>query len=223
MTRFAVMIPYFGNRDPDHMACVAELKCTVLASRNNPYIDMARAYLVEEALEKTNADVLVFIDHDIIFQPHQVELLAEHCISGEYAILGGAYCARRPRGILTCTPMKSVEKIEFYKPGLYPAEHVPMGFTAIRRDVFRTMADYLPYLNTFMGRKVHPFFAHETSHDAYYGEDVSFCRFARRLTFQIGIDAEPRIFHRGSYDYAVEDSAMAVGNLDSLTVTFKRV
>lgn len=221
MTRFAVMIPYFGSRDPDHLACVAELKCPIVTSQNNPYIDMARAFLVEETLEKTDAEVLVFIDHDIIFQPPQVELLANHCMSGEYAVLGGAYSARKPRGILTCSPAKHVETIEFYKPGLYPAEHVPMGFTAIRREVFERLS-YLPIVKTFMGRKVHPYFAHEISAESYFGEDVSFCHRAQAVGFQVGIDAEPRLFHRGSYDYAVEDAAMAVGNLESLTVNFKR-
>lgn len=221
MTRFAVMIPYFGSYDPDHRACVAELKCPIITCRNNPYIDMARAWLVEETLEKTDAEVLVFIDHDIIFQHHQVELLAEHCITGEYAVLGGAYAARRPRGILTCSPAADVESIEFYKPGLYPAEHVPMGFTAIRREVFDAMSD-MPKLNTFMGRQVRPMFAHDTSGTSYYGEDVSFCHRVQQLGFYVGIDAEPRLFHRGTYDYAVEDAAMAIPNHETLTVKFNR-
>ncbi len=221
MTRFAVMIPYFGARDPDHLACVAALTCRVITSQNNPYIDMARAMLVCQALEQTDVEVLVFIDHDIIFQPPQVELLAEHCMSGEYAVLGGAYCSRRPRGMLTCSPDESVSSIEFYKPGLYRAKHVPMGFTAIRREVFEAMSG-MPVLKTFTGQKVRPYFAHDITGDAYYGEDVSFCMRAKCFGFEVGIDAEPRLFHRGSYDYAVEDSAMAVGNFDKLNVTFKR-
>lgn len=226
---FAVMIPYWGGIDHQHLACVRALEKTgvpILTSQNIPYIDMARSFLVEQTREAVpGAKVLVFIDHDILFVPSDVRLLAEHCYGGPYAVLGASYGKRRPRDGLVGLPTDLETPLTFYQPGLVEARFVGMGFTAIDIAVFEkldvSMKRYLcPTVPAQDG--IRPYFRHmlEEGTNYYHGEDISFCRRAQAAGFKVGIDLEPRLLHRGTYDYALEDAGNCVPQNETLTVSF---
>jgi hypothetical protein len=227
--KYAVMIPYYGRRDADHLNCVDKLKAAgveIVACDGCPYIDMARALLVQTALTQTEADVLVFIDHDIMFKPEHVEMLAQHCFDSEYGVLGALYAYRRTEGGLIGKLDSPPSQLDFYVPGLWPAQFLGMGFTAIKRSVFETLDERLPLVNCpTVKMAVRPYFMHSIISDGsgtprYDGEDISFCSRVRESGIKIGVDLEPRIIHRGSYDFTLEDAGSAVPKFQVLTINF---
>lgn len=226
---YAVLIPYYGRRDEDHVACVRSLKnAGVLVAEVDgcPYIDMARAGLVsiiEEATTAAQVDVFVFIDHDIMFQKDAIDKLAEHCRSSEYGMLGVLYAWRKAEGGLIGKLKNPPESLIFYEPGFWPADFLGLGCTAIKREVFDTLKATCPRTHcSVVKRDVHPFFMHMVHpRDGYIGEDVSFCRRVEAAGYKLGVDLEPRIFHRGQYDYAIEDAGASVTRYQTLEVKFK--
>lgn len=225
--KYAVLIPYYGRRDADHLACVEKLKkagIEIVTCDGCPYVDMARAMLVQMALDHTSADVFLFIDHDIMFKKEHADSIALNCHVGEYDVLGALYAYRRAVGGIIGRLKDPPATLEFYKPGFWPAEFLGMGFTAIKREVFEALAKTLPkaYCSAvFMD--VHPFFMHSIHPDGYHGEDISFCRRAEEVGFKLGVDLEPRLIHRGSYDFMMEDAGASAPRYEALTINFKRV
>lgn len=227
MARIVITKPTFGAEDRDHGRCKRALENTgvpIVELEDCPYIDMSRACLVERAFEHDpNLDVIVWIDHDIIFRASDVIALAERCHASEqYDILGVLYSMRRPKFTTIGRPADHVKQAEFYAPGQIDGLFVGLGMTAVKRAVFLKMRETLPYLDCpTVGRKVHPYF-HHSMDGAYLGEDISFCNRAIALGFRVGIDTEPRILHRGRYDYALEDCGIAVPDFPTLIMNFER-
>lgn len=223
--RLIAVSPVFGGADRDHLRCKRELEnlqVTILETENCPYIDMARSALVEMANQiMSDWQLMVWIDHDIIFQAEDVVRLAEHCADSEYDILAALYSMRRPKFTTIGRPAQHVKTAEFYRPGLIDADFCGMGFTATKRHVFERLAATLPKLECpTVGRSIYPFFSHAIDQGAYLGEDISFCYRAQALGMRIGIDTEPRLYHRGQYDYALEDVEIAVPDYPTLHINF---
>lgn len=235
--KYVVLTPYFGGRLGAHLKCMRPLFASgvkLVEIDGCPYIDMAQALLVENALEQCpKAEVLMFIEHDMMFNPEDVEKIIQHLLDSDYDALGAAYSTKKfgnemmvgkpinPQGI----------PITFYQPGIWPAYFLGFGFTAIRRKVFEYMADTLPYVNCpSVQRKVHPFFMHDVSaipHESeaheqlYNGNDVAFYNRMRNLGFNVAIDLEMRVKHLGSYAYSLEDIGNAPPSFEILTVNYK--
>lgn len=232
--KYAVCIPYYGLRDPDHLACVDVLRrqgVPILIVPNCPYVDMARCMLAKLFLTETDADIMMFIDHDIIFQPKQVGEMCQRLHDTDWDILGACYSHRRPSGGLIGHPMHDIKEAVFYQPGIIPALILGMGFCAIKRQVFERLDKHWTkvYCPT-LGQTVHPYFMGMLDNSGmigsqypvyWHGEDVSFLVRARQVGCKIGIDLEPRIYHRGKMDYAIEDAAFnAASNAPSVKVTW---
>jgi hypothetical protein len=222
MSKLAVLIPYFGGVDYEHLQCVNALK--LLAMKNGdvnfhehphcPWIDMAQAYLADRAIEDEEVDILFWIEHDMVFKASDVFLMADRCRQSKYDILGAAYSQRRPKGLVVGEPKE--ENPEFFVDRMYDATHCGMGFTAMKRRVFEELRKtvnevYCPAVD----HKIHPYFAHIIE-DMYLGQDSSFYRRANRAGLNIGIDALPRIFHRGNYNYGLEDTGIQVPRYEKL-------
>lgn len=220
----AVMVPYWGGVDHQHLACMRKVTASgilTVNTQNIPYIDMARGLLIKETMDQSNAKILVFIDHDILFDVNDVFSLATNCIAGPYAVLAGVYAKRKPNEGIVGLPV-GTDEITFYTEGLFEARFVGLGFTAIRREVFEKLNETIKdYECPTVGKRIRPYFRHviEEETDHYLGEDVSFCRRVNAAGFKIGVDAKPRLLHRGSYDYALEDSGNSIPLCDTLKIT----
>lgn len=224
--KFIVLKPTYGAEDRDHGRCKRALEKTgtpIMELEDCPYIDMARAALVENGLEAIpDADVLLWLDHDIIFRADDIIGLARHCHESQYDILGVMYSMRRPKFTTIGRPAPHVAQATFYEPGLIDGAFTGMGMTAVKRRVFEKMKETLPYVECpTVGRHVHPYFHHLIDSKSYLGEDISFCYRAIALGFTVGIDTEYRILHRGKYDYALEDCGIAVPDFKKLTINFE--
>ncbi len=226
----AILVPYFGNVDYEHLQCMNTLKMFAIQQNIKanfielpycPWIDMAQAYLADRALQDPEVDVLFWIEHDMLFSHVDVFKMVDRCRTGEYDILGAAYSQRRPKGFVVGEPkVKDGDKLEFFGDKVYDATHCGMGFTAMKRRVFEELRKdvnmkevYCPPVNM----KIHPYFAHIIE-DMYLGQDSSFYRRANRAGLKIGIDANPRVFHRGPYNFGLEDTGIQVPRYEKLVI-----
>lgn len=201
-----VCVPYFGPKDLEHDESMRDLRRTtdVVEVRDIPWIDQARAVLVSRAL-KHGADVVVFIDHDIVFRPQDVERIA-NAAAERNAIVAGAY-SRKGFGLpLVGAFDPSVESVKFFEGGeLHPAALVGLGFTAIPSSIFDLMSSY-PEVAVAGGERVRPYFLPAVTADQYLGEDAAFCSRVLAHGAKLFIDTTVRLLHRGSYGYSLEDA-----------------
>lgn len=233
--KYVVLTPYFGGRMGAHLKCMRPLFASgvkLIEVDGCPYIDMAQALLVENALEQCpKAEVFMFIEHDMVFNPEDVEKIIHHLLDSDYDALGAAYSTKKfGNEMMVGKPINPDSlPITFYLPGTWPAFFLGFGFTAIRRSVFERMAKTMPYVDCpCVHRKVHPFFIHGLSaiHDTdgeelYNGNDVAFYNRMRALGLKVGIDLEMRVKHIGGYAYSLEDIGNVPPAFDALTVNYK--
>lgn len=220
-TKYVVLTPYMGNRNGAHLACMRELFSQgthMLDVDGCPYIDMAEALLVESALEKTEAEFFMFIEHDMVFNPLDVEKLISHLAMSDYDALGAIYPVKTfGKKKIVGKPVDS--KLTLYVPGLRDAIYLGFGFTAIRRSVFERLALTLPYIEcSAVGRKVHPFFMHGISDGRYNPNDISFYERMRNNDMKIGIDCEICVDHIGTHAYRLEDVYLHVPRYSTLSI-----
>lgn len=240
----SILIPYYGGIDPEHNNCVLGVKnlypeLPVVPLYSCPYIDMARSILVKAAMDISSEWVL-FIDHDILFDPSDVERIHDVLFSRpEIHMVGAPYSMRKPGGAMIGSlrpdPLDPYKPIRFYEGGaLHPAKYTGMGFTAIRTSVFEKLIHEgrmsissecttrgLPELNTGFVDGIYPFFALMLvpEHQAYHGEDVSFCYRVTDAGMNVWLDTSFRIQHKGAYRYMLEDMGMVVPSVNKLDIT----
>lgn len=224
---WAIAVPYFGGKDWEHERCMRAVEkygSPIFMTIGHPYIDMARAKLTYDFLawERPKLDCLLFIDHDILFNPSDVPRIIESALRLN-TIVGAAYPKKNPGADLIGTFHPSITEVTFYEGGgCYPCDDsgVGMGFTAIPRTVFEALSE-LPEMAEVISAeyRVRPFFHHLIENGVYFGEDFSFCRRALKVGFRSHLDTRIRLRHKGSYAYAVEDCGMVVPQaFETLTV-----
>lgn len=230
-TRYVVLIPYIGSRLAAHVKCMNELLkrgVNVIEHCDCSYLDMAQACLVDSALENTEAEVFMFIEHDMVFKAADVEGMIERLLASEYDALGAFYPLKR-FGVQQYIGrlLNPSGEVVFYKPGLHPAEFLGFGFTAIRRSVFERLAFTLPYVECpAVGRYIHPYFQHsiEQFRDSevirYNGNDVAFYNRMYKEGFKIGADLQVKVGHLGSHEYHLEDASMTLNRTSALRAVF---
>ena len=138
-----------------------------------PYISAARATMLRKALD-AQADVIVFIDHDLSWQPDALLKL----ISTNDEVVSGTYRFKKDEveymgQVLTHddgTPLVRED-------GFISAFCVPAGFLKITKDAVNKFMTAYPEL--CYGDKFHPcvdLFNHGAHKGTWYGEDYAFCR-----------------------------------------------
>lgn len=224
MTKFCLAIPYFGGIDHEHLAGVRELQkrgIECVSVHGVPYIDHARAMLATRILDERDVEAIMWIDHDMVFRPEEVEPMVDRLLASDYAVLGAAYSQKRPHSRIVGALSNPDQEVTFYKPGLYDADGVGFGFTAVKRSTFEALAPTMQRVHSGAANlKVWPFFSHIIDGESYYGEDYSFCKRVRDAGMPLGMDVEPRVWHKGAYCYSLEDLAMAVPNVFELRSVF---
>lgn len=243
-SRFALCVPSFGALDLDQMAAVYALEkvgMTVLGLHDCPWIDQARSWLTERALGLGKG--VFFLDHDIVFEPNDVLRLCQQALERQ-AVVAAAYCMRKSGGNIIGSFDVPPGPMQFFdRGGTFPAFYSGLGFAAIPREVLEGIA--LPLLSSAAlssavgwGGRIRPWYALDCSTGFYAGEDVSFCNRVHDLAVRLRgadgeglewelahsgrparvfIDSRVRIFHRGSYDYGIEDAGIVVPRISDLS------
>lgn len=239
---YAICTPYWGAKDVEHDDCKRWLRAAVPRLKHYrvtscAYIDMARAVLLRR-VELGGHKGIVFIDHDILFQPLDVLRLIQ-AADDTGAVVAGAYCMRKSGDRLIGGFAEDVESVTFFEGGgLYAGAWCGMGFTAIPWTVIEAMVGHHkpPRVRAPLTASdadavepasddpslVWPLFALDTAGGWYNGEDVSFCQRLHAAGQRLYIDTRARLQHKGSYAYGIEDANVVVPRGASVQVTLQR-
>jgi FkbM family methyltransferase len=149
---------------------------------------------------RTDCTHLLFIDGDIKFNRHHIEMLAE----SDAPILGGIYCLKTIDEPKPC--LQTLQGTGAQETGGYLAvARTGTGFLRISRTVFEQMAkNEISARYTNHGLEEWDFFASGVIDNEWLSEDWYFCDNARALGFQVLIDTRIQLLHRGEIDYPLK-------------------
>lgn len=197
---------------------------------NDALIGRSRSIMVSEFL-KTDADVMVVIDDDIVFEPADFWKIIEGARHTR-SVYGGAYVTRSTTPHLSSRKFPDTALTFAQGPSRRPAEiiYLATGFWAMHRDLVESMVD-AEYQTAYGPAKMeqcqqgadrlfYPFFApftvREDNGDLHYlSEDWAFCNRARQLGHKIWCDQSIILQHMGDYPYTVADLKITEPGLPS--------
>lgn len=162
----------------------------------NPYISAARATMLRKALD-AKADVIVFIDYDVSWEPSDLLKLIET----EGDVVAGLYRFKKDEeeymGAL-CTDAEGRVSGRESDGALY-ADRVPAGFLKITKEaVDRFMAAYPELLYGHRFAPAVDLFNHGAHDWVWYGEDYSFSRRWRALGEPLWIVPDLTLTHHSA-------------------------
>lgn len=188
---------------------------------NDALIGRSRSIMCTEFL-KTDADVMVIIDDDIVFEAPDFWKIVEGCRETR-GIYGGAYVTRSTTPHITSRAIPGTgEQVFAQTPNRRPVEYqyLATGFWAVHRDVMEAMIG-AEFEDAYGGHRIeecvlgadrpfYPFFAPFVVHEAdgrrhYLSEDWAYCNRARQLGFKVWVDLSIVLIHMGLYPYTVRD------------------
>lgn len=177
-----VSIPVLNDAGIEH-AMVAEIGC--------PYISAARATMLRKALD-AKADVIVFIDHDVSWKPHDLLKL----IQTEGDVVAGLYRFKKDEEHYMGVVDDDDGKVRLREDGCIKATLVPAGFLKITRNTVNRFMKAYPHL--MYGEACSPhvdLFNHGAHQGSWFGEDYAFCRNWRDAGGEIWIVPDLTLTH----------------------------
>ena len=144
-------------------------------------ISKARNRCVHSFLE-SNADTLVFVDDDMIWEPLDMLKLIE----SEHSMIGGTYLQKRDDELIFNKPLSE-------GLGVIPIKWLPGGFIKIEREVFETIKAKLD-VTTYDGITA---FYQEEYQNGFVGEDVFICKLYTEAGGQPYLDTSISLGHIG--------------------------
>tara|TARA_R110002020_G_scaffold113524_1_gene261300 strand:- start:644 stop:1351 length:708 start_codon:yes stop_codon:yes gene_type:complete len=176
-----------------------------IQTMKSPLIHQARNYLTSVYLT-TSYTHLLFVDSDVEFEPEAVLRM----LVAKKSIICTPYRVKNEeinKQIYT-VEFKDPNKITVLAQGLVEIEAGPTGLMLIERRVFERIITNHPELKIKNPATPHP----GKSHEFYYnffdfsfkdgyamGEDIFFCRLARRNDFQLFANTSSPTAHHGSF------------------------
>ena len=205
--------------DPETFGSVLSLmmcpnpKVTLSRRRGDALIDRARSMEASRFLLKTEADILLFIDDDICFEPSEVVRMLTDMQEQELDIVGAPYVLKQDGGgHLTTKLLPENKEILLGKDGkIEQVRAVATGCMAIHRRVLEKMATTMPLCSMGNGENFYPFFQpfpkylEENKKWVYASEDWAACLRAEDLGFKIWLDCRVTLKHAGRYLYTIGD------------------
>lgn len=162
-------------------------ECSLISAGRN---EMSQGFV-----NQTNADYLMWIDSDMQFPPYGVTRLVRHDLD----IVGGVYFRKsadaRPLVLRFNEAGLFEEIMDLPETGLFEVDGIGTGFLLIHRRVIEAFTpEVVAELGTPFGLGKGPTGREE-------GEDLSFCRRAKRLGFKIWADPTIPLGHIGKIAY----------------------
>lgn len=167
-------------------------------------VDRSRSIQATKFLEESDADVLLFLDDDILYNLEEVPRIVEDAIEKQ-SIVCGPYSKKAEGGQMNCVPLHT-EDIKLGPNGkLMEICWGATGFMAIPRNVLASMAVGVRKAKIEDDLAVYPFFLpmlYEAGGDLIWlSEDYAFCARAREKGFKIWMDTRCQIGHIGNKIY----------------------
>ena len=208
---------------------------------NDALIGRSRSLMCTEFL-KTDADVMVIIDDDIVFDESDFWKIVEGCRETR-SIYGGGYVTRSTTPHLSSRIYPNTEVLWAQGPVRRPLEiqYLATGFFALHREVLEGMIDrrfedadgghMIAECELGADRPFYPFFSpfqalEEDGRRHYLSEDWAFCNRARQLGLAVWMDQSIVLQHLGMYPYSVADlnkpgSAFPSGGIERAEIDTK--
>lgn len=163
-----------------------------------PYISAARSTMLRKALD-AQADVIVFIDHDVAWEPGDLLKLIE--TEGE--VVSGLYRFKKePEEFMgSLIPNEDGTPI-VREDGALLAHSIPAGFLKITKSAVNKFIEAYPELLYGERHKPHiDLFNHGAHNFVWYGEDYAFSRRWREKCGKIWVVPDLNLTHHGDKPY----------------------
>ena len=173
-------------------------------------ISRSRSRLATYFLDKTDDDVLLFLDDDVVISSFDATKLIWAC-KNKYPIVGAAYATKsKDNPGLAVRPLQPGVMRFGKNGGFTPMRSVSTGCMAIRREVFKKMVDSEIIHNCIHGDiRYYSFFQHREGLVNGIWEDLSedwfFCENALKLGIDVFCDTTIKLGHVGAYEYNWDD------------------
>lgn len=212
--KVCLAIPTYDGRIPAESAVhLAQVAMTLSANKipinmtwgaDSALIDLCRNRLVNRFLKETDADVLFFLDNDIIFKSE--DMLRLLYWADKYEVVGATYPVRKdpPKFFVKCKD----NVFETNDDGLIEVEGFGAGFLCIRRSVFELLQPFVQEFETEEGDVLRAYFDIRIVNRRYKGEDISFMmRWRNECGGRIFLDPNINLKHVGrkEFDYKLID------------------
>jgi len=136
------------------------------------YIEVKGVWLHDNrniCVEYADGDDILFWDSDIVADVEDVEKLRNSNLD----IVSGSYEHRGKSGMVCCTPDLPLDSF-----GLHELDYCGAGFLFIKKEVFQKLNK--------------PYFFHYPDEP---GEDIYFCREAKKAGFKVYVDCDCKVLH----------------------------
>lgn len=228
--RALILTPYYGGADFEHISCIGNLiqlgwrQATIL---NCALLDHAFGALAGMALRQELFDMVLFIEHDIIFTPGEAVDIVQAAREAD-AMVGAPCPIKNPRGKIMVSGLQT-DTLTFGEKGkLEPCWGLPFGFTAMPLHWLRKVCDHFcpeGPCRADNGGDVWPVFSCSVKtatdgHRELMTQDYSFCEKLDAIGCPRYLDTRRRIVHKGSYPYTIEDCCWSVPLVDDLQIRF---
>lgn len=186
-------------------------KVTVRVVDGDALISRSRSRAATYFLEKTNDDILMFVDDDIVISTLDATKLMWEAWQLELPIIGAAYVTKSQEKPGFAIRPLDTRQMEFGPGGkTYEVRSVSTGCMLIRREVLnKFINENVSPLCVHGAAKYYPFFQHEKMIIDGAMEDMSedwyFCERARRLGYKVWCDTTIKLGHIGPYEYTWDD------------------
>jgi hypothetical protein len=181
-------------------------------------ISRSRSAAASEFLQ-SGAEILIMIDHDISWEPGDLERLAQKTAETR-SVVAGIYSKRS---------FGSGVAVRFAEPGEYTTgtdrlvrgRYLSTGFFGVHRRVVERLSQTLPLTNENFWPFFMPMLSNPSAPDErpeYLSEDWAFCERARAEGFELYLDLKPRLVHNGAHSYRVIDSQVALPPNSAITL-----
>jgi hypothetical protein len=178
-------VPHLDAAGLDHKM-VWEVGC--------PYISEARAKMLHRALHEADAEIVVFLDHDLSWKPGDLTKL----VRTEGEVVAGLYRFKYPDVEYMGTVEAGRDRYPIVREsdGALKAVRVPAGFLKITRSAVQRFMRRYPEL--IYGDPVKPhidLFNHGAHKGVWWGEDYAFSRRWRAMRREIWVVPDLDLTH----------------------------
>lgn len=179
--------------------------------------DVARARNIAASdFLKTDCDVLLTIDDDIVFSPRDALKLCREALDKD--MVCGMYLTRGPTKRQPASLLKDGQTVEFWiDQPLVEIEFLATGFMAVSRRVFEKVAEGLPLCMQDTDYPFYPFYLQmvipwPSSVNLYLSEDWAFCQRAKDAGFKLWLDPTIRLGHIGQFIWRIDEIDVQPGS-----------
>lgn len=206
------------------MQAAEDVKYQVVRAAGSSLLEHTRCELATRFYQDTDADVLLWVDSDMVIRDPEAVLQMCREAHERQGIVGALSMVKRPLGSLNALFMPDQGSIRCFSQGeVYAIQNIGTGLCAVSRAVLKAVIENseADLVSLQSGACVWTFYRSMVVEGAWWGEDMSFCLRARRSQMPVFVDTRVRVGHRGPYDFNLEDSGQAIELKDGLVIHLK--